>query len=133
LIMDLEGRGITVLDYKTGKEVHHINNDVVSCVQTLLYCMMLGQKEYPDKALGTTYLYPLPEEAVSCKFDETVKKEIQEMFTESIRSMETGEDWTFSDEPEKAADCKWCKWKAFCTAPILIGNRLFEEENRNDD
>lgn len=133
LIMDLEGRGITVLDYKTGKEVHHISNDEVSCVQTLLYCMMLGQKEYPDKALGTTYLYPLPEQAIGCGFNDTVKKSIVDMFTESIRSMETGKNWTFSDEPDKEVDCKWCKWKSFCTAPICVGDRLFEEEKRNDD
>ncbi|MBR7148824.1 MAG: PD-(D/E)XK nuclease family protein, partial [Firmicutes bacterium] len=40
LVMKLDGWGIAVLDYKTGKNVKHIENDVVSCVQTLLYCMM---------------------------------------------------------------------------------------------
>lgn len=140
LVMKLDGRGIAVLDYKTGKNVKHVENDVVSCVQTLLYCMMLSQKEYPDQALSTTYLYPLPQEGISCNYNDGVKAVIQQLFTDAIKAMETGDNWLATDgkpgalaSPDKNPACAWCKLKGFCTRVQDVEERLFEEEDSDDD
>ncbi|MBQ5796741.1 MAG: PD-(D/E)XK nuclease family protein [Firmicutes bacterium] len=140
LVMKLDGRGIAVLDYKTGKNVKHVENDVVSCAQTLLYCMMLSQKEYPDQALSTTYLYPLPQEGISCNYNDNVKAVIQQRFTDAIKAMETGDGWLATDgksgalaSPDKNPACAWCKLKGFCTRVQDVEERLFEEDDSDDD
>ncbi|MBQ8589298.1 MAG: PD-(D/E)XK nuclease family protein [Firmicutes bacterium] len=140
LVMKFDGKGIAVLDYKTGKEVKHKENDVVSCVQTLLYCMMLSQKEYKGQALSTTYLYPLPQESVSCRYDPAVETVIRQLFTKAIEAMETGDGWLATDgkdgalaDPDKNPACAWCKLKGFCTRDMDVEERLFEEEASDDD
>ena len=146
LVMDLDQQGISVLDYKTGKDVKHKENDTVTCVQTLLYCMMLNQKEYGDRKLSTRYLYPLAEKSVGCRFDDSVKTTVVGLFQNAISAMETGTDWLATDHetgakatPAGNPTCSWCKLREFCTRDTDVSQRLFEneeekeEENSDDD
>ena len=92
------------------------------------------------QALSTTYLYPLVQEGISCNYNDSVKAAILQMFTKAIEAIENGKEWLATDgksgalaSPDKNPVCAWCKLKGFCTRNLDVEERLFEEEDDNDD
>ena len=123
LVMNFGGEPprIGVLDYKTGKQVHHRENHTASCIQTLLYCMMLEQQEYAGCELFTEYLYPLAGIRVTCTYDRKRKEEIAEAVGRALDAIETGVNWKATDAASgRGSDadfnpaCRWCGVKEFC-------------------
>lgn len=57
---------VRVIDYKTGKNQQHEENDYRSCIQILLYADMLHRKGIP--VAGGDYLYLMLNKKVSCEY-----------------------------------------------------------------
>ncbi|MCF0112032.1 MAG: PD-(D/E)XK nuclease family protein, partial [Erysipelotrichaceae bacterium] len=98
----------TIVDYKTGATVKHVENDLDTCLQGILYAYMLERNGKPVDHVE--YRYIRMGKTVCCNYDEAVKERLTEKLNTFRNALESGE-YSFATDD---GVCKYCKYKDIC-------------------
>ena len=101
----LEDGSLLIVDFKTGRQISHTEDDIYSCLQIVIYAYLMESKGY--KVSGGEYRYIRLNKSVSCKYDEEMKDKLSELLN------------TFKDMMENGyfpcgLDCTFCKYDSIC-------------------
>ena len=101
-----------VVDFKSGRRVKHVQDDIGTCLQVIIYAYLMEQKGFPVS--GGEYRYIRLGETVTCRFDDDMKRQLSERLTMFRDCMQNG-SFPAAQTPEDGEDpCKYCKYKAIC-------------------
>ena len=105
-----------IADYKTGKKISHKEDDIDTCLQTVIYAYML---ETQGKTISSCkYRYLRNGITITCNYNADMKDKLNEKLKEFKNSLDTGDF-----RAEKKDACKYCKVKSICD------EQLFAEED----
>ncbi len=110
-----------IVDFKTGRRLKHIQDDVSTCLQVLIYAYMMEQTGL-DIA-GCEYRYIRSRNTVTCRFDEDMKAQLSRLLEEFRDALLSGE---FPCTASKD-NCRYCSFGSIC------GKDRPDEEEENDD
>ncbi|MBP3278772.1 MAG: PD-(D/E)XK nuclease family protein [Butyrivibrio sp.] len=100
-----------IVDFKTGRKLSHVQDDIATCLQILIYAYLMEQKGF--KISGGEFRYLRLGETVTCKYDDEMKNALKERLNFFKESMEKGE-FPLPESEEGADSCKYCKYGAIC-------------------
>ena len=108
----LEDGSCLIVDYKSGRNVSHVQDDIGTCLQLVLYAYLMEQKGY--KVSGGEYRYIRRGETVSCRYDEDMKQQLTDRLRVFVDHISRA-DFPVAEQSEDGADaCKYCTYSAFC-------------------
>jgi len=109
----LEDDTYLVVDYKTGRHINHIQDDIDTCLQIVIYAYLMEKRGY--NVSGCEFRYIRLGETVTCKYDDEMKDALNEKMETFKSIMESGE-FPLAAEPEEGEvdPCKYCKCMAIC-------------------
>lgn len=82
----LDDGSYIVVDFKSGRTVRHIEDDITSCIQVVIYAYMLEQQGYHISRGEFRYLRS--GEVITCKYDDEMKQNLEEKLTRFRYSIE---------------------------------------------
>ena len=105
-----------IVDFKTGRRKAHVQDDIETCLQVVIYAYLMEQKGY--KISGGEYRYLRLGETVSCKYDDEIKQKLREKLDTFKTYIEAG-DYPISENAEATEEgvddpCKYCKFSLIC-------------------
>jgi len=99
-----------IADYKTKRNIDHVEDDVDTCLQVLLYAYMAQRNGIP--VTSGEYRYIRLKENVKCRFDEDMKEKLANKLEIFKNALDTG---IFPCNPgKKEVNCKYCKCMDVC-------------------
>lgn len=108
----LEDGTYLVVDFKSGRTVGHVQDDIGTCLQVIIYAYLMEQRGF--KVSGGEYRYIRLGETVTCRYDDDMKRQLFERLTFFKNSMLSG-DFPVAEIEEGGDDpCHFCKYKAIC-------------------
>lgn len=111
--MKEDGTGL-IVDYKTGRNLEHVENDAESCLQGLVYAYLMEHKQdNPIHISGIEFRYIRTGDVISCRYDDDKKRELSDILSRFKSGMLTGTfhcaDPTADDSP-----CEFCDYAGIC-------------------
>ncbi len=97
-----------VVDFKSGSTVTHIQDDIDSCMQIVIYAYLMELSG--SRVSGGEFRYIRRGETVSCKYDDEMKEQLLQKLNEFRQHLEAA-DFPVADNPEA---CKYCKFGLIC-------------------
>ncbi len=114
-----------VVDFKTGRKINHVEDDIESCLQNVMYAYLMEQNGF--KISGTEYRYIRLGETVSCKYDDQKKKELFLKLSDFKNHLESA-DFPIPDkayeknrEKDEPDPCVYCKYGLICGKTDVTG------------
>ena len=108
----LEDGTYLVVDFKSGRTVAHVQDDIGTCLQIIIYAYLMEQRGF--KISGGEYRYIRLGEKVTCRYDDDMKRQLLEKLTFFKNSMQNG-DFPVAKKTENGDDpCHFCKYKGIC-------------------
>lgn len=108
----LEDGTYLVVDFKSGRTVGHVQDDIGTCLQVLIYAYLMEQRGF--KVSGGEYRHIRLGETVTCRYDDDMKRQLFERLTFFKNSMLSG-NFPVAEIEEGGDDpCHFCKYKAIC-------------------
>ncbi|MCR5088248.1 MAG: PD-(D/E)XK nuclease family protein [Oscillospiraceae bacterium] len=108
----LEDGSYLVVDFKSGRTVSHVQDDIGTCLQVIIYAYLTEQKGF--RVSGGEYRYIRLGETVTCRYDDDMKRQLLERLTLFKNSLRSG-DFPVAEITEGGDDpCHFCKYKAIC-------------------
>lgn len=102
-----------VVDFKSGRSISHVQDDITTCLQIVIYAYLLEQEGY-DIA-GGEFRYIRLGETISCKYDDDMKVQLNEMLMRFKDCMLRGDfEIAVVDEENKNDPCHFCKYASIC-------------------
>ncbi|MBQ8965149.1 PD-(D/E)XK nuclease family protein [Ruminococcus sp.] len=98
----------TIIDYKSGRKVKHIKDDIDSCLQTVIYAYMLRQQGL--NVTGCEYRYVRKNEVVPCRYDSDMEQKLDSKLAEFAEALK---NCTFECNPGDD-NCKYCRLGGIC-------------------
>ena len=102
----------TVVDFKTGRWINQEENDVVSCLQTMLYAYMVEESGIA-RVKDAEYRYLRLRRRIRCEYSEAAKIELERLLTIFRDSLVKGE-YPYPQEEDREKACRYCKLKPIC-------------------
>jgi RecB family exonuclease len=97
-----------IADYKTKKKIEHVENDIDTCLQVVIYAYMMEQKGVP--ITRCEYRYLRDGVTVGCQYDATMKEKLNDKLLMFKEALETGQ---FPCAPSEN-NCKYCTLANIC-------------------
>lgn len=107
--IDKKDNKYKIIDYKTGKNVKHEEDDVITCFQVLLYAYIL-EKEYGKEIEGCEYKYLRVHRTVTSVYNDSIKTQLKNKLMEIRDTLNSGEFYT----NESRKTCRYCSYKNIC-------------------
>ena len=104
-VEELEDGSVVIVDYKTGRNVKHTEDDFNSCLQVIVYAYLMESLGY--KVSGCEYRYIRRGQTVTCKYDDEMKSKLNDCLQLFKQMMIDG------DFPCGYA-CDYCKYEGIC-------------------
>ncbi len=108
-----------VVDFKTGRKLMHTQDDIDTCLQTVIYAYLMEKKGF--KISGTEYRYLRLNETVTCKYDDEMKTKLTVKLNEFKEKLETADypisELAISRTKDDPDPCKYCKYGMICGKP----------------
>lgn len=102
-----------IVDFKTGRNIGHVKDDIDTCLQIVIYAYLMEQKGY--KVSGGEFRYIRLGETISCKYDDEIKSALNEKLTLFKEIMKGGEFPLPGVVSGGDTDpCKYCKCMSIC-------------------
>ncbi len=99
-----------IVDFKTKRKVEHVENDIDTCLQAIIYAW-LGSQEGLDIG-GCEYRYLRKDKTVHCAYDGAMQQALEEKLKAFRQALET------DDFPRDPGDsCKYCRLGDICMWP----------------
>ena len=106
-----------IVDFKSGRRIGHVQDDIGTCLQVIIYAYLMEQKGFAIS--GGEYRYIRLGETVTCRYDDDIKRQLTELLTQFKDCMETG-SFPLAQKPEGADDpCRYCKYKQICGKTLV--------------
>ncbi len=104
-----------IVDYKTGRNKEHNEDDPQTCLQVLIYAYLMEHRQKnPVTVSGGEFRYITLGESVTCKYDDETKEGLKNLLKDFKSGIESGEyplpDFQMTDKDP----CKYCKYGAIC-------------------
>lgn len=96
-----------IVDFKSGRNVDHEEDDIYTCLQVVIYAYLMEQKGY--KVSGGEFRYIRLGETVRCKYDDDIKAQltdILEQFKSDLDSFNVAKVYAGEED-----NCKYCGYK----------------------
>lgn len=101
-----------IVDFKSGRSVTHVEDDIGTCLQVVVYAYLMEQEGF--SVSGGEYRYLRLGETVSCRYDEDMKRQLSERLDQFKHYMQVGY-FPVAETPEEGKDpCKYCKYETIC-------------------
>ena len=108
----LEDGTYLVVDFKSGRTIKHKKDDIVTCLQVIIYAYLIEQRGF--HVSGGEYRYISLGERVTCRYDEDMKRQLSERMDLFKSSMLNG-GFPAAEITEDGDDpCRFCKYKGIC-------------------
>lgn len=104
-VEELEDGSVVIVDYKTGRNVKHTEDDFYSCLQVIIYAYLMESLGY--KVSGCEYRYIRRGQTVTCKYDDEMRSKLNDCLELFKQMMLDG------DFPCGYA-CDYCKYEGIC-------------------
>lgn len=104
-----------VVDFKSGRNIKHKMDDIVTCQQVIIYAYLLEQKGF--HVSGGEYRYIRLGKTVTCRFDDDMKQQLSERLMIFKKSMLSGRFPVAEVSGVSEDPCKYCKYKSICEGP----------------
>ena len=112
-----------IADYKTKHKVDHIQDDIGTCLQVIIYAWLCEQAGTP--VTRCEYRYIRKNTTVTCEYNDLMRQHLNDKLKEFKTAVENKE-FEFNEGPNKV-NCKYCKVQDICKAdPTII---IKEAEN----
>jgi RecB family exonuclease len=119
----LDDGSYLIVDFKSGREVSHVQDDIDTCLQVVIYAYLMEKQG--NSVAGGEYRYIRLGETVSCKYDEEMKTLLDQklkIFKEAMDSYEFPLSTLAINRSEDDPDpCKYCKYGMICGKEAEIG------------
>ena len=115
----LEDGSCLVVDFKSGRRITHVQDDIHTCLQIVLYSYLMEQKGY--KVSGGEFRYIRLRETVSCRYDDDMKKQLSELLQKFRTAMEKGNFPPARIQEDGENPCLFCGYKEICGGPEREG------------
>ena len=113
-----EDGSVKIVDFKSGSTVTHVQDDVDTCLQILIYAYILEQNGM--KVSGGEYRYLKLGRTVTCRYDEEMKRKLSEKLSVFKKHLDAF-DFPIPDqayaENRKTGDqdpCRYCRFGLIC-------------------
>ncbi len=107
----LEDDSVLIVDFKTGRQVVHVQDDISTCLQIVIYAYLMEKKGF--NVSGGEFRYIRNGETVSCKYDTEMKGQLLGMLQVFRDHMIAG-DFPVAQPKEDNDPCKYCKYAKVC-------------------
>ena len=118
-----------VVDFKSGRSIIHVQDDIDTCMQIVMYAYILEQMGY--KISGGEYRYIRQNEIVTCRYDDDMKKALDEKLAIFKEYMEESyfpvSEYALNGTGDTSDPCKYCKYGLIC------GKTTEAEEGGSED
>lgn len=112
----LEDGSYLIVDFKTGRTIEHIKDDIDTCLQIVIYAYLMERMGF--KVSGGEFRYLQKGETVSCKYDDEMKKLLSEKLTLFKHHLEIMDfpipESALNKEKTDESPCKYCKFGLVC-------------------
>ena len=107
-----------IVDYKTGRTVRHIEDNIETCLQVVIYAYLFEHANPGYTVSEAEYRYIRLGQKVRCKYDEAVKLKLNSMLTDFKDELEKSvfpvSLLAIDRAPDDADPCEYCKYGAIC-------------------
>lgn len=97
-----------IADYKTGRKVKHIANDIDTCLQVVIYAYLMEQKGLPISRCE--YRYLRDGVTIPCRYDNSMKEKLAAKLTVFKNALDAGQ----FPIAESSDACKYCTLAGIC-------------------
>lgn len=115
-IEKLDDGSYLVVDFKSGRSISHVEDDIDTCLQIVIYAYLMEQKGY--KISGGEFRYVRLGETVPCKYDDEMKQKLKEKLDIFKKYMESGDfpisDLAGTEEAGEKDPCEYCAFSLIC-------------------
>ena len=101
-----------VVDFKTGRRVAHVQDDIGTCLQVVIYAYLMEQKG--ARVSGGEYRYIRTGDTVTCRYDEDMKRQLAERLEEFREALLKGDFPAAMPTEENVDPCRYCKYIGIC-------------------
>ena len=116
----LDDGSVLIVDFKTGRRIKHVQDDIDTCLQVVVYSYLMEQNGF--EVSGCEYRYIRLGETIRCRYD----LEMKERLAAKLEQFKTGiQNGSFPiAEPSEDEDdpCRYCRY-------ITVCGRAAEEES----
>ena len=124
----LEDGTCLIVDFKSGRKITHVEDDIGTCMQVILYAYLMEQKGF--QVSGGEYRYIRLGETVPCRYDPDMKQLLEERLTQFQDCMKNGVFPTAEVLEGEEGPCRYCKYTRFCEGPVKIQGKEGEPDGR---
>ena len=108
--IDTDGRYL-IADYKTKRRIEHVDNDIDTCIQVVLYAyMMKYSRDYRLPIAYCTYRYLRYRRTVNCVYDDAMEQQLAKKMMEVKTALDEGHFPCLPDED----NCRYCRFASIC-------------------
>lgn len=97
-----------IADYKTGRRVKHIANDIDTCLQVVIYAYFMEQQGLPISSCE--YRYLRDGVTIPCRYDDSMKQKLDDRLRIFKNALATGQ----FPAAESQDACKYCTLAGIC-------------------
>ena len=97
-----------IADYKTGKRVKHLANDIDTCMQVVIYAYLMEQKNLPISRCE--YRYLRDGITIPCRYDDSMKEKLDAKLAIFKNALTTGQ----FPVAESSDACRYCTLAGIC-------------------
>ena len=97
-----------IADYKTGKRVKHLANDIDTCMQVVIYAYLMEQKNLPISRCE--YRYLRDGITIPCRYDDSMKEKLDTKLAIFKNALTTGQ----FPVAESSDACRYCTLAGIC-------------------
>lgn len=107
----LDDGSYLVVDFKSGRRITHVQDDIGTCLQVIIYAYLMEQMGF--HIAGGEYRYLRLGEKVTCRYDDDMKQQLLDCMNQFKEYMQKG--YFPAAVPSEDEDpCKYCKYKGMC-------------------
>lgn len=101
-----------VVDFKTGRRVAHVQDDIGTCLQVVIYAYLMEQKG--ARVSGGEYRYIRTGDTVTCRYDEDMKRQLAERLEAFREALLKGDFPAAMPTEENEDPCRYCRYIGIC-------------------
>ena len=116
----LEDGSCLIVDFKSGRQVVHEQDDIDTCLQVIIYAYLMEQSG--ASVSGGEYRYLRLGETVSCRYDDEMKRSLSERLETFQRCMRDGSFPTVQESEDGTDPCRFCKYGLICGKAAEAGD-----------
>lgn len=108
-----------IVDFKTGRRVKHVQDDIYSCLQVVIYAYLMEYMGY--HITRGEFRYLRLGQTVTCQYDANMKLALNDMLVEFMEAVKHN-DYPCTTADDKGEPCKYCSYARLCNRVELEGD-----------